>query len=157
MRAAGLKQILVVVGHDPGPVIAHVCDLGIRFVYNRRWPLGQITSLQAAIRACPRSAGGLLVTLVDQPGIRPSTIRQMAAEHRRRPRHILVASFRRRAGHPVVFPWRFFRDLLTAPPEEGARAVLRRRSSARDFVAVMDPAVVRDVDTRRQYSLLVAR
>lgn len=151
LQNGGADHTCVVVGHDPGPIMAHLCEMGVSFVYNRQWPKGQLTSLQAAIRACPPGSTGHLMALVDQPGLRPSTIRRMILRHRRDPRKILIASYQGRAGHPVVFPRRFFKDLLAAPLSEGARAVVRVHAAERVFVPTHDPAVVRDIDEVGQY------
>lgn len=151
---AGFSRPTVVVGHDPGPLVAHLCDLGVRFVCNRRWPLGQMSSLQAAIRSCPPGTDGILVALADQPGLRPSTIRRVIAAHRKNPRDILIASVRGRSGHPVFFPKGFFRDLLAAPIQHGARWVIQKNPAARRVVATSDPAVVRDIDTPAEFRKL---
>lgn len=150
LSKGGVSQVCVVVGHDPGPITAHLCDLGPQFVYNANWPKGQLSSLQAAIRACPKSPTGLLVALVDQPGLERSTVRRMVREHRRHPGKILVASYHGRAGHPVVFPRRFFKELLAAPLSKGARSVVQKYAGDRIFVTTSDPAVVRDIDTPDQ-------
>lgn len=154
LQRAGIDHPLVVIGHDAGPIAAHLSDLGPRFVYNRDWPKGQLTSLQSAIRACPASASGILVMLVDQPGLRAATVRRMIREHRRRPRSILVAAYRDRPGHPVIFPRRLFRELLAAPLSQGARAVVRAHLKDRRIISTADPAVVRDVDTKKEFRRL---
>ena len=154
MLKGGARSVFVVVGSDPGPIVAHLCDLGLRFIYNSSWPKGQLSSLQAAIRACPKSVTGILVSPVDQPGLRSSTVRQVLRAARRFPGKIVVASHRGRRGHPAVFPRRFFKELLSAPHSKGARVVVRKHLKDRVDVATSDPAVVRDIDTVREYSSL---
>lgn len=156
LQQGGVSQMMVVVGHVPGPIVAHLCEMGPRFVYNADWPKGQLSSLQAAIRACQPSVSGILVALVDQPGLRASTVRRMVRAHRRHRDQILVAGFGGRPGHPVIFPRRFFWELLAAPLSKGARAVVQRHAQDRILVSTGDPAVVRDVDTSREYSAMVA-
>jgi len=150
LSKGGAAQVCVVVGHEPGPIVAHLCDLGPLFVYNANWRKGQLSSLQAAIGACSKSASGVLVALVDQPGLGRSTVRRMVREHGRHPREILVASYLGRAGHPVVFPRRFFKELLDAPLSKGARYVVQKHMADRVFVRTSDPAVVRDIDGPEQ-------
>ena len=149
----GGTRLMVVVGHDPGPIVAHLCDLAPRFVLNSKWRLGQLSSLQAALR-CAKGAAAVLVALVDQPGLRPGTVRRLLREHRRNPKKILVASYRGRSGHPVLFPRRFFRELLRTPQSKGARAVVQHHLEDRHRVPTTDPAVVRDVDTPAKYASL---
>ncbi|MBI4178557.1 nucleotidyltransferase family protein [bacterium] len=152
---AGFDPVYVVVGHDSGPIISHLSDLGVRFVYNADWPKGQLSSIRAAIRACPKGTGGLMVALVDQPGVRASSFKRLCETHRKNPRNILVAARRGRPGHPVVFPKRFFGELLAAPDSGGARVVVRRHARDRTLVPLSDPAVLRDVDTPHMLVKLV--
>lgn len=149
----GGTRPMVVVGHDPGPIVAHLCDLAPQFVLNSKWRLGQLSSLQAALRWA-KGADAVLVALVDQPGLRPGTVRRLIREHRRDPAKILVASYRGRSGHPVLFPRRFFRELLNAPPSVGARSVVQNHLEDRRIIPTTDPAVVRDVDTPAGYASL---
>lgn len=150
MRRGGLADVLVVVGHEPGPILSHICDLGTRFAYNPAWPKGQITSIQTAIRSCGDRTSGILLMTVDQPGVLPGTIRKMVREHHKHPDLVWVASFRHRAGHPVIFPRSLFAELLRVPPSQGANGVVRRNPDRRRFVCVSDPAVIRDIDTPDQ-------
>lgn len=157
LQKGGCADCLVVVGHDPGPIVAHLGDLGPRFVMNRRWKFGQITSLQAAIRASSSGASAILVALVDQPGLRAATVGRLLRVHARHPSRILIASCRGRGGHPVLFPRRFFPALLDAPLTQGARAVVQKNASDRLYIETGDPAVVRDVDTPSEFKRLSRR
>lgn len=154
LQRGGVHPVYVVVGHDPGPIVSHLCELGVRFVYNANWPKGQLSSIQAAIRACQNFSSGILVALVDQPGLNAVTVRRLARQHLRLPEKILVAACRGRPGHPVVFPRRFYRELLAAPLAKGARVVVQKHLSDRVLVDSADPAVLRDVDTKLQYRSL---
>ncbi len=155
LEKGGLKRRYVVIGSDPGPIVAHLCDLDVTFVYNADWPKGQMSSLQSAIRGFPPVIAAMLVTLVDQPGLLPSTIRHIVGTWRRFPDRIVSASYRGRGGHPVIFPRLYFKELLAAPVSEGARAVLARHPARRLRVELADPAVTRDVDTLKDYKTLV--
>jgi molybdenum cofactor cytidylyltransferase len=71
-HAAGIQDVVVVVGHDADAVAAAAGD-GARIVRNPRWRAGQSTSLIAGIDALGEDVDAAVVLLADQPGI--------AAEH----------------------------------------------------------------------------
>ena len=107
-----------------------------------------------AVAAFMHSWTGILVALVDQPGLKTSTVRRLLTEHRRHPEKIIVAACRERRGHPVVFPRKFFKELLRSPLSKGARTLVQTHLAERRTVETGDPAVVRDVDTREQYKII---
>src|SRR5258708_2745716 len=49
------------------------------FAENRDYRLGQLSSMQCGLRMIPKTAEGVLFTLVDHPNPQPSTIRALLA------------------------------------------------------------------------------
>ena len=60
---------------------------------------------------------------------------------------IVIARCAGKRGHPVVFGDSVFRELLEAPAEQGARAVVIRDPARVVYVDVDDPGVTLDLDT----------
>ncbi|MEK7338271.1 MAG: NTP transferase domain-containing protein, partial [candidate division NC10 bacterium] len=52
-----------------------------------------------------------------------------------------------RRGHPVCFARTLYPELLAAPEQEGARAVIRRHRALLREVVVDDPGIHQDVDS----------
>jgi len=95
-------------------------------VLNSDWQRGQLSSIQAALRALDAVAlDGILLCPVDHPLISRSLVASLvnAFYSDARP-PIVVPTFRKRRGHPVIFARALFRELLIAPADEGARSVV---------------------------------
>lgn len=136
----GAAPILVVTGAHPLPVPSPALE-----VPNPDWPLGQLTSLQAALRALPADVDALFVVLVDHPHVKPETFARIAEAL-----HAGAAPFVRpmhagRRGHPIVIARALFAELAAAAPDAGARAVLQRHAGI--DLPVDDAGVLRDLDT----------
>ena len=56
-----------------------------------------------------------------------------------------------RRGHPVIFGRAVFKELLEAPDDLGARAVVRADPARVLEVAVQDPSVLEDFNTPGEY------
>ena len=56
-----------------------------------------------------------------------------------------------RGGHPTIFDASLFGELLVAPPDQGARAVVGAHRHHELRVRCDDPATVRDLDTPDEY------
>ncbi len=104
-------------------------------VVNPNWQAGQLSSLQAALRSLPPGGTeGALVCLVDHPLIGAGVVAALVAAFDRAPDRIVLPVYHGRRGHPVIFPSRFYAELLAAPTEVGARAVVR--AHPKDVVGV---------------------
>ena len=104
-------------------------------VLNPDWEQGQLSSIQAAIRSLDtgsagdgnptdRKTEGIILFLVDHPLISASLVEQLVTAFHRSGQPIVVPTFRGKRGHPVIFAQRLYRELLEAPAEQGARAVV---------------------------------
>lgn len=159
LLAAGLTDVSVVIRPDDevvGPALAAGGLEATRLVMNPFHQTGQLSSVQAAVRAA-RVAGarGLLVVPVDMPLVRVATVRALLGAFHAGGAPIVRPLYQGRHGHPVIFSRLVFDDLLAADPNVGARAVVRGRGAA--DVEVDDPGVLEDVDTPADYERLFGR
>lgn len=120
----------VVVGAHAKEIAASAKLDADEFVVNQDWRRGQLSSLQAAIRTLPASAEAMVLCLVDHPLISAELVASLIAAYDRTKRNIVLPTFDGRRGHPVIFPKRLFAELLAAPEDVGARAVVRARAAA---------------------------
>jgi molybdenum cofactor cytidylyltransferase len=116
---AGAEDILARLSIDPAIV-----------VMNNDWPLGQLSSIQAAVRSLSREGvEGLLVCPVDHPLISAGLIAALVAAFDSSGKEIVVPTYQGKRGHPVLFRAALFDELLAAPANLGARAVVWAHSA----------------------------
>ena len=91
--AAGVEEIVVVLGHDAERVRSAL-DLssGARVVLNEGWAAGQASSLAVGLKALDRSCEAAVVLLADQPGIAARHVASLIETYRRgHPRIVRIA------------------------------------------------------------------
>jgi molybdenum cofactor cytidylyltransferase len=94
-------------------------------VVNPDWKLGQISSIQAAIRSLPAGqTDGAMLFLVDHPLISAALVAELIAQFKQSRRPIVVPTFHGKRGHPVIFAEPLYRELLAVSPGQGAREVV---------------------------------
>jgi len=94
-------------------------------VVNPDWEKGQLSSIQSAIRSLAGSSvNGILFCLVDHPLITSALVNDLIESFYRGGKSIVLPVFQGRRGHPVIFARTLFDELLAAPVEKGARAVV---------------------------------
>jgi len=155
--AAGISDVIIVVGHDAGAVIDAFAgtDLSATFVTNADYEQGQLSSLLAGLRIVDRpGVVASLLTLVDVPLIGVSTVRAVVDRYRATRAPIVRPVRGAEHGHPVLIDRSLFDALRHADPREGAKGVVRSHASAAGDVAVQDAGAFADADTPVEYERL---
>jgi molybdenum cofactor cytidylyltransferase len=157
LREGGIDRVIVVARPADAGLATAVAEVdpAIPIVVNPRAEEGQLSSVVAAVGGARPDDAGVLVTLVDLPLIRPSTIAALVAGFSARPTSIVRAVHKGRHGHPVIFPARVFDALRRADPSVGARAVVRAPGQELIDCEVDDPGILVDIDTPEDYARLV--
>jgi molybdenum cofactor cytidylyltransferase len=123
----------VVLGKHAEPISAAVQLAPEEIVINERWEQGQLSSIQAGIRSLPAGTDGLLLCLIDHPLISAALVNDLIEEfyspQSPGQTKIVLPTFRGQRGHPVIFSASLYQELLAAPLDKGARAVVWAHSS----------------------------
>jgi molybdenum cofactor cytidylyltransferase len=124
----------------------------VQVIVNPDPDLGQLSSLVCGIDALAAEAPAALMTLVDIPLVRTSTVAALLAAWRRDAAALVRPVHEGRHGHPVIFGRVLLDALRRADPADGAKPTIR--SFARDAVNVPvdDPGVLIDFDTPDEYA-----
>jgi molybdenum cofactor cytidylyltransferase len=114
----------VVLGAHAEPIAKEVHLSGDEIVINDEWEKGQLSSIQAAIRSLPSGTDGMLLCLIDHPLISMTLVGELIDEFYAKRAQILLPVYEGRRGHPVIFAASLYDELLRAPMDKGARAVV---------------------------------
>jgi molybdenum cofactor cytidylyltransferase len=155
---ASLKQtqvgkIVVVLGHNSDLLAAAIRPLAVEILINPNYQLGQLSSLQVAVRNLLPDADcdGILVHLVDHPYIDASLVDRMIQQFYESKKDIIVPRCRGKRGHPVLFSRRLFGELLDAPMDQGAKAVVNAHGAATLEMETDEEGITVDIDTPELY------
>jgi molybdenum cofactor cytidylyltransferase len=148
--AAGLDEIVVVLGGDAESVAAVLGDLPVRTVVNSRYAEGQSTSLHAGLDALRPGTTAAVIALGDQPLPDPTVITRLVGALATAGRPIAVPVYRDGRGNPVVFAASLFDELRAVTGDRGGREVVTRDPQRVAEVAV-DAPMPADIDTPADY------
>ncbi|PYR24335.1 MAG: hypothetical protein DMF98_15830 [Acidobacteria bacterium] len=155
--AAEVDDVVVVVGHEADAVIrAFPGDLPARFVENREYDRGQLSSVLAGLSVIDRpGVEAMLLMLVDVPQVSKATVRAVLDRYRQTQARIVRPTSGSRHGHPLLMDRSLFAELRAADPTTGAKAVVRAHASAAGDMETADEGAFNDIDTLEEYEQFV--
>jgi molybdenum cofactor cytidylyltransferase len=118
-------------------------------ISNDRQELGQLYSLQLAIREIPREISGILLCLADHPLIKEETYHRIVGMHSIFSPKVIIPTYEDRPGHPAIFPRVFFREILDLSPTmpEGVKNIFFNHPEDVLDLPVQDPGILLNLDT----------
>jgi len=114
----------VVLGSDAEAIAKGIALATGEIVINQEWEKGQLSSIHAALRSLPPNTDAMLLCPVDHPLISAALVRSLIDAFLATPAPVVVPSYQGRRGHPVIFSAAVYDELLRAPMDQGARAVV---------------------------------
>ena len=147
---AGIKDIVVVTGHQKNMVTEALQGLPLRFSHNANYSSGQATSLACGILQLAANAhGAALIALGDMPFVSAELITALLhdhaslsdAEHR-----ISFPVFAGRRGNPVIWGKTFFEQLTRLSGDIGGRTILAQHRNAANSLSWHDNSIHQDID-----------
>ncbi len=150
-------EVVVVTGNDAGRVHAALDDLGVRFVHNPEFATGMASSLRAGVTAAA-GARGAMICLGDMPKLTAAHLDALigAFASADDERAIVVPTFERKRGNPVVWGSAHFAAIGELVGDVGARALIERNLADVRMLALEDAAILIDVDTPEALAALAS-
>jgi len=127
----------------------------VKFIVNRNFRQGMLSSIQTAISALPEAAEAAMVMLGDQPAIPAEVIDNLIKAYRAHPGRIVVPVHDGHRGHPVVISANYRQEILGLDPKVGLRQLLRNHPDDVLEVPADSPAVLKDLDNPEDYAALI--
>lgn len=124
----------VVLGAHAESIARAVKLVADEIIINENWESGQLSSIQAAIRSFRAGTDGLILCLIDHPLISTVLVNDLIEQFYQTGMKIILPVFEGKRGHPVIFSAALYDELLRAPADKGARAVVW--AHANDVAAV---------------------
>lgn len=156
--SAGIKEIIVVTGHEAAQVTDSLRDLAVRFVHNPHYERGMTGSIQSGVRIA--KGDGYLICLSDMvlvTGAEYALLQEAFRQQRLSDeRCICIPVYKGEKGNPVGFS-SFYRELLLHHPEkEGCKGIVRSHPEHVFPVDMPTDHTLRDLDSPDEYSALLA-
>ena len=153
---AGLDPVVVVTGCDNELVTQAIPTAIDEIIYNSHWQSGMASSIYSGISALPKNIDGNMIVLGDMPMLSKNTldllIDEFIVQHGD---HIIYPIYEERQANPVIFPKKYFREILSTTGDRGCKKVLKHYPDDAVGVSISFPEVVFDCDYEDDYFRLL--
>jgi molybdenum cofactor cytidylyltransferase len=153
LKQTSLGKLIVVLGHNADELRQRIEPLGVEILINPNYRLGQLSSLQVAVRYLEKVADcdAMLVHLVDHPYIDMKLVELMIERFYQEGKLIVVPRHKGKRGHPVIMSRQLFGELLNAPMDQGAKAVVHAHQGQTLEIDTQNIGITVDIDTPELY------
>ncbi|MDX9871489.1 MAG: molybdenum cofactor cytidylyltransferase [Clostridia bacterium] len=158
--ASQVNTVTVTLGHmkeEMARILAPYADAGsITLAENPFYPEGMGSTVRVGVKRVLEKGtyDAIMFFNGDMPFIRPQTIDALIETYVRQDAAIVVPCFQGRRGNPVLFGKKFFRELLEASGDVGARELLQKHAAEVVWLEVADPGIHEDIDCPEDYQRL---
>lgn len=150
LLAAGVEEVVVVLGHEASAIREALSGLPVRYVTNPNPDAGQGSSIACGIAGLSPGVDAALIVLGDQPGLPAEVIPRLIESFRQSEKSIVAPAYRGVQGNPVLFASAVFPELRALTGDRGARSLVEKeptRVVTVPFALPMPP----DLDTPDEY------
>jgi len=153
--AAGLAQVVVVIGANADAVRTALAGLPVEIVLNDAWADGLSSSVRAGLRALHPGTQAALLVLGDQPALTADLLRLLVDRYLATGAPVVAPFYRGQRGNPVLFDRALFPELSAVEGDRGGRALVDRYRDRVERVDVEDAAVIMDIDSPQDYEGII--
>ena len=152
---AGLRPVVVVLGHDAGRVRGELGGLEVRVVMNPDHAKGMNTSLRAGVAALPEDAAAAVVLLADMPRVTAAMIARLVETFFESGAPLVASDYGGVHAPPTLYARALFPELGGAEGDGSGKRVVRSHES--ELVRVpWPPEALADVDGEEDWEKLRA-
>ncbi|UCG54032.1 MAG: nucleotidyltransferase family protein [Dehalococcoidia bacterium] len=123
---AGIDDLIVVLGYQAEQLKGDLIGKNLKIIVNPDYEHGLSKSLRCGLKIVSRDATAVLLTPGNRPLIKPEVVKQLIRTYKGKEAPIIVPTFSRVRGHPVMFDKLLIPELLKAKGDIGGREVLQQ-------------------------------
>jgi molybdenum cofactor cytidylyltransferase len=150
--AASIPEVVVVLGHNRTSILPVLRDLPVSTAINPEPDSHMADSIRIGLDVLGPSITGVMIGLADHPLVSPATYELLRKQHELRHDRILIPTYRRRGGHPTLFPVALLGRSEKARP---LNKLIEANPDKVERLPLDDPGVFNDMDYPDDYHRLL--
>ncbi len=149
VRNSSVDEIITVLGYKSDRILSKISTEGSKFVMNPNYERGMSTSLSEGLEEVGRNTDAVVILLGDQPYLDSEVIDKLIRSYQNSDKLVMVPYYQGKRGNPVLFDISLKEELMEVEGDVGGRKVVEENPELVHKVAVDNPGVLMDIDTRK--------
>jgi molybdenum cofactor cytidylyltransferase len=151
-QQSNLTEVKIVLGSQAELILERLPQLTANVVINPEYEQGQLSSLIRGLKTLEGySIDGLMLFLVDHPFVNRDLINELLDWFSSHNNPLVIPTFKKQRGHPIIFAHELFPELINAPVDAGAIIVVRKYQDKILHVETGQAGILLDIDTPEAY------
>ncbi|MEM3386720.1 MAG: nucleotidyltransferase family protein [Nitrososphaerales archaeon] len=148
--SSSIDEVVVVIGFEAEKVKAALKDLNCKLVENPEYATGgQSSSVKCGVKVVRKDADAVMILPADVAFIDREVIDMVVEKYKREKPKIVIASYKGKAGHPILFDRSLLPEILMIDEAGyGLKAVVKRHQDEVVQVETSTPNVLLDIDRK---------
>ena len=140
---AGVDDLVVVLGYHAEETKKELQSKDVKVIVNPDYEFGLSKSLRYGLKIVAQDTQAVFLALGNRPSIKTEMLKQMIRAFKSQAAPIIVPTFSRMAGHPIMFDNLLIPELMKARGNIGGRTVLKHHSRETRQVEVKDKYILK--------------
>ena len=156
LRAAGVRDITVVTGHNGEQIAKEALRLEIRAINNPDYKSGMLSSVMTGVKALPPGTEAFFLLPADIPLVKTYTYQTLMKARTETRADVVYPTFLGARAHPPLISSSLAGGILSWTGEGGLGGFLENSPRSRAEIPTGDRAVTLDMDTPEDYERLIS-
>jgi len=150
-----VDEVIVVLGYMAEEIEKILRDLPCKTVLNENFEEGMSSSVKKGLSKVSKEAEAVLILPGDYPLVTAEDINKVISKFKETRAEIVIASYKGKPGHPILFSRKLFDEIKEIREEEqGLKAVVHKRRRKIILAETGSPGVLIDIDTKEDLAKL---
>lgn len=151
MQAAGVADIIVVLGYRADKLLEILKHYHVQTVYNVHYEQGKSTSIQKGVAHIQSDTKGIIISAVDQP-VPSLTLKKLIKHFKATKATAVIPVYKGKRGHPIILNGNLQHELLAVNEEtKGLRHLIKKYAHQIEFLQVDDPSILLNFNKPSDY------
>jgi len=151
-----VDEVIVVLGYMASEIEKVLYNLPCKIVLNENFEKGMSSSVKIGVSKISKTAEAVLILPGDYPLVTAEDINRVISKFKETGASIVIASYKGKPGHPILFSKRLFKEIMKISEEEqGLKAVVRKHREEIVLAETNSPGVLMDVDTEEHFKKVI--
>lgn len=148
---AGIEKVILVLGSDRENILARIANMPVTNCYNGNYKEGMFSSVKCGFSNLDKECKAALITLGDQPGIKPETIIDLVDAYIKSGKGIVLPVYSNKRGHPLIIDCKYSREVQDIDSTGTLRDLVYKHNNDIFELEVNSESVLKDIDNQEDY------